>query len=119
VNSEAINIGERERRKRRLLGIVALTVGVAASFVLVASRAPRPLRLVVFPPVWIAGLGLLQSREKTCIALAARGTRNMDSGEEKIEDASLIESLRAKSRRINRRALTTAAVVTLVTLAFP
>jgi hypothetical protein len=119
VNSEEVNIGERERRKRRLLGMVALTVGVAAAFVLVASRAPRPLRLVVFPPVWIAGLGLLQSREKTCIALAARGARNMDAGEERIEDESLIAELRAKSRRINRRALTTAAIITLVTLVFP
>jgi hypothetical protein len=63
--AEAINIGERERRKRRLLGIVALTVGVAAAFVLVATRAPRLARLVVFLPVWMAGLGLLQSREKT------------------------------------------------------
>jgi hypothetical protein len=63
--TEAINIGERERRKRRLLGIVALTVGVAAAFVLVSTQAPRLARLVVFFPVWVAGLGLLQSREKT------------------------------------------------------
>jgi hypothetical protein len=62
---EAINIGERERRKRRMLGMVALVVGVAIAFVLVATSAPRLLRLVVFFPIWIAGLGLLQSREKT------------------------------------------------------
>jgi hypothetical protein len=65
MSSEAINIGERERRKRRVLGVVALAVGVAVAFVLVATSAPRPLRLVVFFPIWIAGLGLLQSREKT------------------------------------------------------
>ena len=62
---EAINIGPRERTKRRVLGIVALTVGVSLAFVLVVAGAPRLLRLVVFFPVWIAGLGLLQSREKT------------------------------------------------------
>ncbi len=62
---DAINIGERERRKRRVMGFVALSVGVAAAFVLVATGAPRALRLVVFLPIWIAGLGLLQSREKT------------------------------------------------------
>ncbi|PYS95568.1 MAG: hypothetical protein DMF65_14040 [Acidobacteria bacterium] len=65
ANDEAINIGPRERRKRRVLGIVALTVGVSLAFVLVVAGAPRLLRLVVFFPVWIAGLGLLQSREKT------------------------------------------------------
>ena len=51
--------------------------------------------------------------------MAARGTRNMDAGEEKIEDEKTIARLRAKARRINRRALITAVVVTLVTLAFP
>ena len=51
--------------------------------------------------------------------MAARGTRNMDAGEEKLEDEKLIGRLRAKSRRINRRALVTAAIITLVTLVFP
>jgi hypothetical protein len=113
------NIGAREQRKRRLMGIVALTVGVATAFVLVIFEAPRPFRAVVFLPVWLAGLGLLQARERTCIALAARGTCNMDAGEEKLNDDDLIEQLRGKSRRIHRRALVTAIAITLVTLAFP
>lgn len=62
---DAINIGPRERTKRRVLGIVALTVGVSLAFLLVTLGVPRPLRLVVFFPVWVAGLGLLQAREKT------------------------------------------------------
>ena len=64
-DEEAVNIGPRERRKRRVLGIVALTVGVSVAFVLVVAGVPRPLRLVVFFPIWMAGLGLLQAREKT------------------------------------------------------
>ena len=63
-----MNIGPREQRKRRLLGIVALTVGVGAAFVLVIYDAPRWWRLIIFLPIWIAGLGLIQAREKTCIA---------------------------------------------------
>ncbi len=63
--SEAINIGPRERRKRRLLGIVALAIGVGIAFTLVVLEAPRWSRAIVFFPVWMAGLGLLQSREKT------------------------------------------------------
>lgn len=62
---EDINIGTRERRKRRLFGIVALTIGVGLAFMLVVFGAPRWSRVVVFFPVWMAGLGLLQSREKT------------------------------------------------------
>jgi hypothetical protein len=116
---EAINIGPRERRKRRLLGVVSLTVGVGAAFVLVVYGAPRWSRLIVFFPVWMAGLGLLQARAQTCIALAARGMCNMDSGEERLEDATLIERLRAKARSINRRALLTAVVIAVVVFAFP
>ncbi len=51
--------------------------------------------------------------------MAARGTRNMDAGEERIEDESLLSSLRDKARRIHRRALVTALVITLVVFAFP
>jgi hypothetical protein len=47
------------------MGVVALTVGVGAAFLLVVYGAPRLLRLVVFFPIWIAGLGFLQAREKT------------------------------------------------------
>jgi hypothetical protein len=119
MSSEAFNIGPRERRKRRLLGVVALTVGVGAAFVLVIFEAPRWSRAVVFFPVWMAGLGLLQAREKTCIALAARGVCNMDAGEEGIEDEALAERLRDKARRIHRRALVTAAAITVLALVFP
>jgi hypothetical protein len=51
--------------------------------------------------------------------MAARGTRNMDAGEEKIEDDREVRRLRRTAGKIHRRALITAAVVTLVALAFP
>ena len=119
MTTEAINIGPSERRKRRLLGVVALTVGVGAAFVLVIFEAPRWSRALVFFPVWMAGLGLLQAREKTCIALAARGACNWDAGETQLDDGDLVEQLREKSRRINRRAVVTAAAITFLTLVFP
>ena len=61
----AINIGPREERKRRLMGIVSLTVSVGLAFLLVIFGASRWSRLVIFFPLWIAGLGLFQAREKT------------------------------------------------------
>ena len=117
--SESINIGPREQRKRRLLGIVALTIGVATAFVLVVSNAPRWSRVVIFLPIWVAGLGLMQAREKTCITLAASGTCNMDTREELIDDENIIAELRDKARRIHRRALITAALITLLAIVFP
>jgi len=64
-SNEVRNIGEKERTKRRVLGIVALVVGVGLAFVLVVIDAPRAWRIVIFVPIWLAGLGLLQAREKT------------------------------------------------------
>lgn len=119
MSPSVINIGPLEQRKRRVLGVVALTVGVAVAFVLVIYDAPRWSRLVIFFPIWIAGLGLLQAREKICIALAARGTCNLDAGETGIVDGELIEELRRKARQINRRSLITAAAIALLALVFP
>ena len=117
--TEVANIGPRERRKRRLLGIVSLTVAVGVAFLLVSFGAPRWSRLVVFFPLWMAGLGLLQAREKTCIALAARGVCNMDAGEETINDGALAAQLRDKASAVHRRALLVAAAITVVVLIFP
>ena len=115
----ASNIGPRERRKRRVLGIVSLTVAVGVAFLLVAFDAPRWSRVVVFFPLWLAGLGLFQARERVCIALAARGACNMDAGEESIADGALAKRLREKASAVHRRALLVAAAITFVVLAFP
>ena len=119
MSSEAVNIGPRERRKRRVMGVAALAAGAGLAFALVASDAPRWTRAAVFFPVWLAALGLLQAREQTCVALAARGVCNMDEGERAVEDEDTASELRDKARRINRRAILLAAIVTLVALAFP
>jgi len=119
LSTEAANIGPREQTKRRLLGIVALVCAAGIAFITVFSGAPRLTRAFVFFPVWLAGLGMFQAREKTCVALAARGACNMDAGEEPVGDASAAALLREKARRINRRSLIVAAVSTAVALLFP
>ena len=43
----------------------------------------------------------------------------MDAGEEKVEDEKLIQQSRLTAKTINRRALITAIITTLVALAFP
>lgn len=43
----------------------------------------------------------------------------MDTGEETVTDKREVKELRATARRINRRALITAIIITLVVLAFP
>ena len=47
------------------MGIVALGAGVGLAFISVVLGTPRWARVLVFFPIWIAGLGLFQAREKT------------------------------------------------------
>jgi hypothetical protein len=57
------NLGPRERRKRLVIGVVALILGLCIAL------ASRPMSAVgyalVFVLFWIAGLGLFQAKEKT------------------------------------------------------
>lgn len=115
----AVNIGPRERLKRLIMGIVSLAASAVLVFVFVGYDAPRLVRVLVFLPLWMASLGLFQARENTCIALASRGTCNMDSGEQPVGDERSVARLRLQARRIHRRALITAAVLTLAVVAFP
>lgn len=48
--------------------------------------------------------------------LAARGSRDMDNGEEKITDGALVAALRAKATRVHLLSLLTAAIITAATL---
>jgi hypothetical protein len=51
--------------------------------------------------------------------LAARGARNLDSGNEVIEDKALAASLREKAAAVHKRSLMVAAAITVVALIFP
>jgi predicted membrane channel-forming protein YqfA (hemolysin III family) len=48
-----------------MLGIASLIAAAFLAFALIASDSPRWARLAVFLPVWMAGLGLSEAREKT------------------------------------------------------
>ena len=65
VANATINIGPREQLKRRVMGVVFLIIGAGLAFLTIAYNAPLLHRLVVFFPLWMAGLGLFQAREKT------------------------------------------------------
>jgi len=50
------------------------------------------------------------------VGLAARGTRNMDSGEVAVADDAERRQLRGQARRVHARALATAALLTAIAL---
>jgi hypothetical protein len=105
------NIGPRERRRRLVGGFVFLLITACVGGGLILFNAPRPWRLLVFLPAWASALGFFQASAKTCVALAARGLKNMDAGDEPITDPTELKRVRAQSRAVHVRAALTAAVV--------
>jgi hypothetical protein len=113
------NIGPRERRRRLVGGLVFLAVAACVAGCLIWFDAPQPWRLLVFLPAWVSAIGFFQVSEKTCVALAARGVKNMDTGDEAITDPRELERVRAQSRRVHIRAVVSAAVATILLTLVP
>lgn len=53
------------------------------------------------------------------MALAARGSRNMDDGEEKIEDSVVIAQLRRQARKVYLQSSLAAIALTALSLTLP
>jgi hypothetical protein len=114
------NIGPRERQKRLVAGVVMSVITVCVAAGLILAGLPRMWRLLTIVPAWIAGLGLFQVRENTCVALAARGLRNMDAGDEPITDPIELHRVRQQSRSVHiQAALLALAVAAFFTLLVP
>ena len=113
------NIGPRQRQRRLIGGFVFLAVTVAVGTSVMLFNAPRPWRLLVFLPAWATAIGFFQVSAKTCVALAARGLRNMDGGDEQITNPLELEAIRAQSRGVHIRAAVLAAVVAGLFAALP
>ena len=113
----ACNIGGQERTQRRLLGYAGLTgtaVLVAAVF---ALELPQSYLLGTFPLLFGGTLGVLQARQRFCVAYGMAGRYGFDegSGSVEAEDARSMDRKRALS--IGGRALLVAAVGTGVVYA--
>lgn len=59
------NIGPKEQRRRLEWGVDAFCVAVGLVAFLLITSMPRVWLLVVALPLWIAGSGYFQYREKT------------------------------------------------------
>jgi hypothetical protein len=117
TNAVCPNIGPRERQRRLVGGFFFLSIAICVGIALIAFNAPRPWRLLIFLPAWASAIGFFQVHAKTCVALAARGLRNMDAGDEPITHPSELKAVRAQSRSVHiRSALTAVVVAALMTL---
>lgn len=60
-----MNIGPRGQRSRLRFGLIALAAAVVLGAGVIALTTGRGWRALVFAPLWIAGLGVFQARDKT------------------------------------------------------
>lgn len=111
------NIGPRQRRLRIGFGVAlgAITLVVTLG----VFGASRPWRLVVFFPAMMSAVGILQARAHTCVALAHRGTRDLDHGIEAVDDAAVLATMRRQAADVLRTATIVAAVFTAIVVALP
>ena len=59
------NIGPKEIRKRLLMGIAMLAMGIVVAVIFAHAGVSRGWYAVLFLPFWIGSLGISQARKKT------------------------------------------------------
>ena len=113
------NIGPRGRRQRLRSGMIWLAIGAGATGGLALAGLPRWLRLGLFGPFALGAIGIFQAYEQTCVALAARGVRDMDSGQEQIDDPAATQQINQQAHKVFAESLLGAALLTALALALP
>jgi len=63
--TELANIGPKETRKRLLMGVAMLTVGVVLAIIFAHAGVSRGWYAVLFLPFSLGTLGISQARKKT------------------------------------------------------
>jgi hypothetical protein len=110
------NIGPRGQQRRRMLGFVSLAAGLLLIIMLNQVDTAPGWGLIAFLPFWGSALGVLEARERTCVALAARGSRDLDDGEMPVVHSAEREKLRQQARRIQAAAVVVGVVAGILTI---
>jgi hypothetical protein len=99
--------------------MIWLAIGSGAASVLALVGVPRWLRLGLFGPFTFGAIGVFQAYEQTCVALAARGTRDLDSGQEQVDDPAAMRQIERQARKVFAEGILSAALLTALALALP
>lgn len=102
----ACNIGPGQRKRRLWIGIPLLAVGIIGSFLSKSFLS----QMVAF----FGFLSLFQADSGVCVFLAAGGVRNMDGGNETIQEPEEIAYFQKRSRGIYWKTFLATLVLILV-----
>jgi len=114
------NISTAERLKRLAFGVMMFLLALAVLTILVFTGVSHWWRLAIFPLFISATTGFFQWRDKTCVGLAARGSRKLGVGaEERIVEPEELAHVRRQVRKVNLESSLTAIVITLIAFILP
>ena len=113
------NISTQERYKRLIFGAVTFVIALAVLTILMSIGASPWWRIVLLPLFMGATTGYFQWSDKTCVALAGRGTYNLNDEEKKMEDPAVLAKVRQQASRVQLKALLAAIPLTLIALVLP
>lgn len=88
------NINAQGRARRRSLAWIASVFALVMLAIFVDVGAAGAVRTLVALPAMVAAAGFLQARRNTCVALAATGQREGDSGLERVTSEESVASRR-------------------------
>jgi hypothetical protein len=115
-NTACVNIGPQQRRLRMRMGIVMFAIALLLAIAMAVMSTPPSARIVLFVPLLLGSLGVLQARAHTCVALAAKGLRNMDAGNDRVDDSS-VAVLKARGRTVLLQSIALAGALTVAVMA--
>jgi hypothetical protein len=110
------NILPRGRRLRLANGLILFVFAVSVTVWLMKRGATTAWFSIVFVLLLLAAVSLLQARDKTCVVLAARGTRETEQGIRPITDPNEVWQLKAQAARVYKEALAIAVVAIAVVM---
>lgn len=108
------NIADRGAIRRRRGGILWYIIGAVAAAVLLARGAAPTTLLFLAIPFSLGALGLMQARERTCVFLAALGTREQELADEPPFDATALGAIRRRASWLTARAVASGVAIALL-----
>ena len=111
------NIGPDGIRIRAFVGVLFIVFAMGLTALLTAGGAPIALRMVVFVPVLISTLSLLQAATGVCVLHVMRGVYSTQMDTEPVEDDHRRRFLVRRSRYVQLLALGSALLLTLALVA--
>lgn len=115
------NINPAEIKRRRQSGYFGLAVAATGLGIFLYLQASWPYFLVLFIPLFVGALGLLQARSKFCVAFASAGKQHADNESDiaSITDTEAKRIDQLKARTIYLKALVISLPITAVLCIIP